>query len=80
VSRFFFGFDANPKLVDIAENLDKTASKQHHRKQSTSETPRARRPYTKEQVVVEMEYENKRLKKEFIAKITHPAHATKRSV
>jgi hypothetical protein len=34
--QFVFGFDAIPKLVEMAENLDKTAWKQLHRKQRTS--------------------------------------------
>jgi hypothetical protein len=64
--QFVFGVDANAKLVEIAENLDKTVWKQLRRKQRTSEKPRTRRPNTKEQVVVEKEYKNKRLEKEFL--------------
>lgn len=41
-----FGFDTIPKLVEAAENLDKTAWKQLHRKQRTSEKLRAGRPNT----------------------------------
>ena len=69
--QFVFGFDAIPKLVEMAENLDKTVWKQLHRKQRTSEKPRARRPNTKEQVVIEKEYKNKRLEKEFVAEFAY---------
>ncbi len=69
--QFVFGFDAIPKLVEMAENLDKTTWKQLHRKQRTSDKPRARRPNTKEQVVVEKEYTNKRLEKEFVAEFAY---------
>ena len=69
--QFVFGFDAIPKLVEMAENLDKTTWKQLHRKQRTSDKPRARRPNTKEQVVVEKEYTNKRLEKEFVAEFVY---------
>ena len=69
--QFVFGFDAIPKLVEMAENLDKPAWKQLHRKQRTSNKPRARRLNTKEQVVVEKEYTNKRLEKEFVAEFAY---------
>jgi hypothetical protein len=69
--QFVFGFDTNAKLVEIAENLDKTVWKQLHRKQRTSENPWTRRPNTKEQVVVEKEYKNKRLEKEFVAEFPY---------
>ena len=65
--QFVFGFDAIPKLVKIAENLEESAWKQFHRKQRKTDKPRARRVNTKEQVVVEKEYLNKRLEKEFVA-------------
>jgi hypothetical protein len=69
--QFVFGFDAIPKLVEMAKNLDKTAWEQLHRKQRTSEQLRARRLNTKEQVVIEKEYKNKRLEKEFVAEIAY---------
>ncbi len=69
--QFVFGFDAIPKLVEMAENLEKTAWKQLHREQRTSDKPRDRHPNTKEQVVVEKEYKNKRLEKEFVAEFAY---------
>ena len=68
---FVFGLDAMPNLEEIAEKLPKTAWKQLHRKQRTTDKPRARRPNTKEQVVVEKEYKNKRLEKEFVAEFDY---------
>ena len=65
--QFVFGFDAIPKLVDLAESLEESAWKPLHRPQRTTDKPRARRPNTKEQVVVEKEYTNKRLEQEFVA-------------
>ena len=69
--QFVFGMDSMPNLVELADNLPKSAWKVLHRKQRTSEKPRARRPNTKEQVVVEKEYTNKRLEKEFVAEFDY---------
>ena len=69
--QFVFGFDAIPKLAEIAENLEESAWKPLRRKHRTTENPRARRPNTKEQVVVEKEYTNKRLEKEFVAEFPY---------
>ena len=69
--QFVFGFDAIPKLVELAENLEKTAWKQRHRKQRIAVKRRARRPNYKEQVVVAKEYTNKRLEKEFVAEFDY---------
>lgn len=69
--QFVFGIAAMPNLVEMADNLPKSAWKRLHRKQRTSGTPRARRPNTKEHVVVEKEYTNKRLEKEFVAEFEY---------
>lgn len=69
--QFVFGFDAIPKLVDLAENLEESAWKELHRPQRTAAKTRARRPNTKEQVVVEKKYLNKRLEKEFVAEFDY---------
>lgn len=66
-----FGFDAIPKLVEIAENLEESAWKQHHRKKRKTDKPHARRPNFKEQVVVEKEYTDKRLEKEFVVEFDY---------
>ena len=75
--QFVFGMDSMPNLVELADNLPKSAWKFLHRKQRTSEKPRARRPNTKEQVVVEKEYTNKRLEKEFVAEFDYSPHKCK---
>lgn len=69
--QFVFGFDSIPKLEEMAENLPKSAWKQLNRRQRTTDKPRTRRPNTKEQVVVEKEYTNKRLEKEFVAEFDY---------
>lgn len=69
--QFVFGMDSMPNLVEIAENLPKSAWKELHRKQRTSDKSRARRPNTKEQVVVDKQYLNKRLEKEFVAEFDY---------
>lgn len=69
--QFVFGMDAMPNLVELADNLPESVWKELHRKQRTSEKPRARRVNTKEQVVVEKEYLNKRLEKEFVAEFDY---------
>lgn len=69
--QFVFGYDAKPNLEEIAENLPDSAWEPLHRKQRTSDKPRARRPNTKEQVVVEKEYTNKRLENEFVAEFDY---------
>ena len=69
--QFVFGFDAIPKLVELAESLGESAWKELHRKQRTATKRRARRPNFKEQVVVAKEYTNKRLEKEFVAEFDY---------
>ena len=69
--QFVFGFDAIPKLVELAENIEASAWKELHRPQRTAAKPRARRPNTKERVVVEKQYLNKRLEKEFVAEFDY---------
>lgn len=74
---FVFGMDAMPNLVEIAENLPVSAWNVMLRKQRTVEKPRARRPNTKQQVVMEKEYQNKRLVKEFVAEFEYSPTACK---
>jgi DDE family transposase len=71
VVEFVFGMDAMPNLVEIAENLPDSAWNVLHRKQRASEKTRARRPNIKEQIVIEQEYTNKRLEKEFVAEFDY---------
>ena len=69
--QFVFGMDSMPNLVEIADNLPKSAWQQLRRKPRASDQPRARRPNTKEQVVVEREYKNKQLEQEFVAEFDY---------
>ena len=63
--------DSMPNLVEIADNLPKSAWKPLKRKQSPSVKPRAKRPNAKEQIVIEKEYTNKRLEQEFVAEFDY---------
>lgn len=71
---FVFGVDAMPNLVEIAENLDKSAWKPMTRRRQLKTPPqktRRKRPKYKQQVVVEKEYFNKRLASEQIAEFNY---------
>lgn len=68
---FVFGMDAMPNLVEIAENLPASAWTVLQRKQRTSNQPRARRPNSKQQVVIDKEYTHKRLEREFVAEFEY---------
>lgn len=68
---FVFGMDAMPKLVEIAQNLPDSAWNLLQRKQRISDQPRARRPNIKERLVIEKEYTNKRLEREFVAEFEY---------
>ncbi|RPI75763.1 MAG: IS1380 family transposase [Planctomycetaceae bacterium] len=76
---FVFGMDAMPNLVTIAENLPASAWHVLPRKQRTSDKPRARRPNAKEQVVIDKEYTNKRLEKEFVAEFEYSPTACRQT-
>lgn len=69
--QFVFGLDSMKNLVEIAENLPKSAWQKLYRKQRTSAKPRARRPNTKEEIVVDKGYKNKRLEQEFVAEFEY---------
>jgi len=68
---FVFGMDTMPNLVEIAENLPKSAWERLRRKERVSANPRARRRNAKEQIVREREYRNKRLQREFVAEFAY---------
>ena len=71
--RFFFGYDASPKLVKIADDLPKSAwrpFKRHARYQIKTQ-PRPRPVNVKERLVKEREYENKRLVSEDVAEFDY---------
>jgi hypothetical protein len=69
--QFVFGMDAMPNLLEIAENLPKAAWQKLRRPQRTTDKPRARRPNTKEELVVEKGYKNKHLEQEFVAEFDY---------
>ena len=79
---FVFGMDAMPNLVKLAEDLPDSAWCELERSRNASETPkptRAKRPNAKEQFVVEKEYKNKRLEKEFVAEFDYRPTACSRA-
>jgi hypothetical protein len=68
---FVLGYDANKKLVGIADSLDPSAWKPLSRQQPGSSTTRARRADYKEQIVVENGYENQKLRSESYAEFEY---------
>jgi hypothetical protein len=78
--KFILGFDANPKLVGLAEALAKAAWKPFERlpKYEILTEPRPKAFRYKEQVVVEREFENKKLVGEDLAEIEYQPTKCKR--
>lgn len=68
---FVFGMDATPNLVRIAEELPDSAWQELQRPQPPEKKRRARRPNYKHQIVVEREYTNKQLEREFVAEFEY---------
>lgn len=68
---FVFGIDAMPKLVGIADDLEKDCWKRLTRQRSSSGKPRAKGPNHKQAVVQEKGYQNKRLKGEWVAEFDY---------
>ena len=71
--KFIFGIDAMPNLYEIAENLPKEAwSPLPRRPRYRVKTkPRQRPENVKERIVQEREFENVRLKKEYVAEFSY---------
>jgi len=78
--KFILGFDANPKLVGLAQALGKEAWKPFERlpKYEILTEPRRKAFRYKEQVVVEREFENKKLLGEELAEIEYQPTKCKR--
>jgi hypothetical protein len=78
--KFILGFDANPKLVGLAEALEKGAWQPLERlpKYEILTEPRSKAFRYKEQVVVEREFENKKLVGEDLAEIEYQPGKCKR--
>ena len=70
---FIFGIDQMPKLVNLADSVEKAAWKPLRRRQPKppKTSKRLRRPNYKQAIVVEKGYENKRLKQEWIAEFDY---------
>ncbi len=71
--QFIFGIDAMPNLYELAENLPKSAWRRLRRrpKYEIRTKPRARPRNVKEQVVEEREFENIRLRREYVAEFEY---------
>jgi hypothetical protein len=78
--KFILGFDANPKLVGLAEALEKGAWQPLERlpKYEILTEPRPKAFRYKEQVVIEREFENKKLLGEDLAEIEYQPGKCKR--
>jgi len=78
--KFILGFDANPKLVGLAEALETQAWKPFKRlpKYEILTEPRPKAFRYKEQVVVEREFENQKLVGEDLAEIAYQPGKCKR--
>jgi hypothetical protein len=70
---FIFGMDQMPKLVGITDSLEDTAWRplRRRRPKPPKTAKRRRRPNYKQAIVIEKEYENKRLKQEWIAEFDY---------
>jgi len=79
--RFLFGFNAMPHLADIAQRLPERVWQPLQRppRYAVRTEPRQRRDRVKEQVVVEREFENKRLQSEEVAEFNYQPTACRES-
>jgi hypothetical protein len=80
-TQFILGLDAHPKLVGLAEALGKQAWKPFERepKYEILTEPRPKAFRYKEQVVVEREFENKKLVGEALAEIEYRPHQCRKT-
>ena len=78
---FVFGIDSMPNLVKQADSLENKAWRplRRRRAQPPKTGKRRRRPNYKQQIVVEKEYENKRLQREWIAEFDYRPTKCRRS-
>ncbi len=79
-TKFLLGIDAHPKLVKLAEALEKQAWKPFERepKYEILTEPRPKAVRYKEQVVIERKFENKKLVGEALAEIPYRPHHCRR--
>ena len=69
--KFIFGYDANPTVSKIADELPDSAWKPLVRQSRKAKSQRAKRPNVKEQIVVANGYENQRLEAESYAEFDY---------
>jgi hypothetical protein len=79
--RFIFGFDARPNVVNIAENLPKSAWRPLNRPAGyrVKTKPRQRPENVKDRIVKEREYETLRLQSEEVAEFEYQPVACRKS-
>jgi Transposase DDE domain group 1 len=79
--RFFFGYDCVPKLVEIADNLAKTAWRplQRRSRDPIKTQPRPRPENVKERMVKKHKYENLRLISEDVAELEYRPNACRKT-
>lgn len=79
--QFVFGIDQMPKLVKLADSLENKAWRPLRRRHAPPPKTgkRRRRPNYKQQIVVEKEYENKKLQGEWIAEFDYRPTKCQRS-
>lgn len=78
---FVFGFDATPKLLEMAENLPETAWKRLERRPryEVKTQPRQRPENVKQPIVERREFENIRLAQEYVAEFDYQPTACSRT-
>jgi hypothetical protein len=78
--RFIFGYDANPRFVERAENLqDQAFSELQRRATEVFAAQRAKQPRVKEAIVRSRGYKNLRLGREDVAEFEHQPSKAKKS-
>ena len=77
--QFIFGYDANKTVSGIADELPESEWKPLKRRSVQREAQRAKRPNSKEQVVVDNGYENQRLRAESYAEFAYRPHACRKT-
>ena len=68
---FTFGYDAHPNIVEIAKSIENKAWKRIYRTKIEGKTLREKKQRYKEQKVIEREYLNKRLEREYVSEIEY---------
>jgi hypothetical protein len=79
--RFIFGYDSKPNLIDLAERLPERAWRQLERplRYTVKTQPRQRPERVKEQIVIDRQFENQRLRSEQVAEFNYRPAACRKS-